>query len=241
MNLHTRTITAAGTAALAATIGLAAVTTSTAGAVDRTGQGVETAKSEAAAAIAKRQTQLDTLDGRLAAAPGCDAEGHVTGVISSDRGGLTALGGKIATDTDPTVLAADIRSIFQDFRVYAVVTPQANTAAACGHVTTAAATLTTDLGRAQAVITTAKAAGKDTAAAEAAATDMANQLAAADGPARQAAGAVASLEPDHGDHAVAAANATAVHQAHDQIVAAGKALRAAGSDLKQILAEARTW
>ena len=130
MNLHTRTITAAGTAALAATIGLAAVTTSTAGAVDRTGQGVETAKSEAAAAIAKRQTQLDTLDGRLAAAPGCDAEGHVTGVISSDRGGLTALGGKIATDTDPTVLAADIRSIFQDFRVYAVVTPQANTAAA---------------------------------------------------------------------------------------------------------------
>jgi hypothetical protein len=241
MNLHTRTITTAGTAALAATIGLAALAASPAGAAERTGQGIETAKSEAAAAIATRQTQLDTLGGRLGAAPGCDTEGHVAGVISADRTGLAALGEKIAADTDPTGLAADIRSIFQDFRVYAVVTAQANTAAACGHVTSAAATLTADLGKTQAVITTAKAAGKDTASAEAAAADMGDQLAAADGPARETAAAVASLDPDHGDQAVAAANATAVQQAHEQMVDAGRALRTAAADLRVILAEARSW
>ena len=254
--MNRRFLTTAATGATVLGLGLGAVVlpATAAGAAPRSGSGsaaaatatasadkIQAAKDDAAQAIAKRQAQLVTLEGRLAASSGCDTGGHVAGVISADQSGLATLGQKIAADTDPATLAADIRSIFTDFRVYLVVTPQADTAAACGHVTTAATTLGGDLASANQLIAVAKAAGRDTAAAEAAAADMATQLDAASGPARDAAASVAALTPDHGDASVAAANAAAVDAAHAQLTGAGKALRAATADLKTIVTQARSW
>lgn len=249
MNRRLLTSAATGATVLGLGLGTVALPATTAGAATRSGgaattatpEKVQAAEDRAAEAIAARQAQLTTLDGRLSASPGCDTDGQIAGVVSTDRSGLAALGEKIAAESDPATLAVDIRSIFTDFRVYLVATPQANTAAACGHITSAAMTLSGDLDAANQLISVATSAGRDTAAAAAAAADMAVQLDAAAGPAREAAASVAALEPDHGDASVASANAAAVDAARSQLTGAGTALRAATADLRTIVAEARSW
>lgn len=250
MNRRFLTTAATGATVLGISLGAVVLPAATAGASPRTGAAstvtatgdkAQTVKDDAAQAIAKRQAQLVTLGQRLSASPACDTDGHVAGIITADQSGLAALGDEIAADTDPATLATDVRSIFTDFRIYAVVTPQANTATARGHIGTASRTLSGDLASADQLIAAAKSAGRDTAAAEAAAADMATQLDAATGPAQDAAAKVAALQPDRGDTGVASANAAAVKAAHAELTSAGTALRAASTDLKTIVTEARSW
>jgi hypothetical protein len=87
--------------------------------------------------------------------------------ISSTTSGLTSLKAKIDADTDVTTLKADITSIATSFRVYLLVVPQAHLVNAADGVL-AAQTKFADINtKLTAAIAAAKAAGKDTTAAQA--------------------------------------------------------------------------
>jgi hypothetical protein len=202
---------------------------------------LERARAEAAAAIERRQGQLDVLDGRLAGSGQCDPAGTVAGIIGADRAGLAQLGDKIAGDADAATLAADARSIYTDFRVYAVVTPQANVTAACGHVKAAGDELTGALARADHLVEVASSAGEDTSGAIASMADARRQIEAAVAGAQAASDALGTLGPDHGDPDVARSNAQVVEVAHGQLATAGTQLRAAATDLRAVLEDARGW
>jgi hypothetical protein len=195
------------------------------------------AKRAGAEAIADRQAQLTKLDGRLRAAPNCDTDGKVATKIATDAQALAALGTKLAGDTTLADARADYQSIFQDYRVYLVVTPQAYATSACGHIQTAAATLTEDQAKLAARVQAAADAGADMTGARTALQDMTTQLHEATTLADRANGALAAIGPDHGDKAVAASNQTAVESAHADLVKAGKDLGAALADARAVVAD----
>ena len=194
-------------------------------------QAVDTLKKADATAIANRQTVLDGVGARLASSPACDNGGAVADIIASSKSGLANLGTTIATQTDNSDLARQSRSIYIDYRVYALVSPQAHITSACGHVTDAAARL-------QKVIDglKAKVAARTTDPGDGAAAtldDAAAKVAAATSSANAAAASVAGLRPDHGDAGVAQSNTATLRSAQDQI-------QAARTDLADALRELRT-
>ena len=119
----------------------------------------------------------------------------LTGEISSTTAGLTSLKAKIDADTDVKVLRADIVKIATDYRVYLLVVPQAALTMAADAVVasqTKFSELNTDL---VAAIAKAKAAGKDTAAAQSDLDAMNASVAAAVALAQPVPGAVLPLTP----------------------------------------------
>lgn len=83
-------------------------------------------KAKCTAAIDKRLDQLTKLDGRVAGAKST-TEAHRSTMTSNNaaaRSGLTDLKTTIAGDTDAATLKTDCQSIVQDYRVFALRTPQ---------------------------------------------------------------------------------------------------------------------
>ncbi len=200
------------------------------------GRTLDQIKAAGAAAIGQRQAQLTKLSDRLSAAPACDADGKIAGVIAADGPALTALGTKLAADTTLADAGKDFQSIFDDYRIYLVVTPQAYAAAACGRIERATATLTDDQAKLTTLVDAAAANGADMTAAEAALADMSTKIADAKTNGDQAAAALAALAPDHGDTSVIASNAAAVDAAHVQLETAHTDLTAAANDARTVVA-----
>jgi len=192
-------------------------------------------KQQGANAIAERQAQLTKLAGRLGGAPTCDTSGTVAATIAADQSGLATLGTKLAADTTVPTARDDFNSIFQDFRVYLVVTPQAYATSACGHIQTAVTGLQKDAAALAAKVQAAANGGADTTAAQAALTDMNAQLADATAKANHASASLTAIGPDHGDKAVAASNKAAVDAAHDELEAAHTSLTAAVKDAHAVI------
>ena len=209
----------------------------TAATAERGDAALDAIKRDGAQAIAVRQAQLTKLAGRLAAAPTCDADGTIAGVIAADGPALTALGTKLASDTTVAEARADRASIFEDFRVFAVVTPQASVTSACGHIETAAASLAENQTKLAARVDEAAAGGADMTAARTALADMTAQLAEATAQANDANASLAAIGPDHGDAAVAATNRAAVDHARAELQDAHGDLEAALADARAVVAE----
>jgi len=193
-------------------------------------------KAAGAAAISQREAQLTKLAGRLSAAPSCDADGTIAGIIAADGPALAGIGTKLAADTTLVDAKADYQSIFDDYRVYLVVTPQAYAAAACGRIDVATTTLTADQAKLDTRVKAAAAGGADMTAAEAALTDMGTKIADATTKGDRAAASLAALVPDHGDKAVIGSNAAAVDAAHADLESAHADLTAATQDARTIIA-----
>jgi len=207
--------------------------------VSGTGTGPTLAELQAkgAAAISQREAQLTTLAGRLAAAPGCDAQGAVGAEISNDGPALRALGAKLAAAGETLAQArVDYAAIFTNYRVYLVVTPQASTTAACGHIEMVAAILTGDEATLGARVAAARSAGANMSGAQAALQDMAAKVADATAHGNQAYSTLASIVPDKGDKAIEASNAEAVVTAHADLVTAHADLSAAYQDARTVVA-----
>ena len=210
--------------------------TASAAASDAASRTLDELKSTGAAAIAQRQAQLTKLSGRLSAAPACDAGGKIAGVIAADGPALTQVGSKLAADTTLVDAKNDFQSIFDDYRIYLVVTPQTYAAAACGRIQRATATLTDDQAKLTSRVDTAAAGGADMTAAKASLADMAAKIDDAKSNGDQAAAALAALAPDHGDKGVIASNAAAVDAARVQLETARTDLTTATNDARSVVA-----
>jgi hypothetical protein len=88
-------------------------------------------------------------------------------ILSTSATGLRALRAEIAADTTVPELRADIRRIFEDFRIYALVSRQVQLVRAADTVDAAGAALTTASGRLEGLIDQAEANGKDATEARA--------------------------------------------------------------------------
>jgi hypothetical protein len=134
----------------------------------KAGASVATLRAFGDCEIARRFTTLDDVSSKLSASKvitSSDAAA-LQSEIGSTKSGLTSLKGTIDAETDVTALRADIVKIAADYRVYLLVVPQANLVNAADGVTAAQAKFATVNTNLTARIAAAKAAGKDTTAAQ---------------------------------------------------------------------------
>jgi len=197
-------------------------------------------KRDGAKAIADREAQLTKLAGRLSSAPNCDAGGKIAGEIASDGPALTTLGNKLASAATVVEARNDYKSIFDDYRIYLVVTPQAYVASACGHITQAAATLTKDESTLMTRVRAAEAGGADMSDAKAVLNDMTSQLADAATAGNRASATLTAINPDHGDKSIEASNKTAVENAKHDLDSAQANLTAALNDAHRVVADLKS-
>jgi hypothetical protein len=90
-----------------------------------------------AAATAKRITSLNTGIGKVNASSRLTSadKSTVLGTLNADLAGMQSLQAKIAADTTAATAWTDYKSIFTDYRVYAVALPQSFIAAAADGLT----------------------------------------------------------------------------------------------------------
>lgn len=196
------------------------------------GQALAAIQADGAAAIAVRESQLSTLASVLSSATTCDSGGKIAAVIAADAPALQTLGQKLAADTTLAQARLDHQAIFDQYRVYLVVTPQAFVSAACGHVQRAAASLTTDQQKLASRVSAAAAAGADMSSAQAALNDMSSRLRDAQTRADAAYTTLSTIVPDQRIASVEASNAAAVAAAHADLATARADLVAAVSDAR---------
>lgn len=143
---------------------------------------------------------------------------------------------KIDADTDAPALKADIESVTQSYRVYALFIPQGHIAAAADRAVTIATMMTTLGTKLQARIATEQSAGKDVTALTAALSDLGTKLSDAGTQAQTAVSISASLTPDAGDKTKMAANLAALKTARADIATAQKDLEVSVKDIATIIA-----
>ena len=149
MTRKARSALAAGAAALV-TIG-AGATSASAAPQPAGGRTLAQVQQAGAAATARRISSLDTAIPKITNNEYLTSahRSEILGVLNADLAGMQSLSAKIAADTVLAQAIADYRSIFTEYRVYAVALPQAHYAAAAdaltddaiGHLTAAQAKL----------------------------------------------------------------------------------------------------
>lgn len=148
---------------------------------------------------------------------------------------FNALKAKIDADTDATTLKADVQSITQSYRVYALVLPQVRIAAAADRGVTIA-TMMQGLGNKLAArIQAAATAGADTTALKAVLTDLGTKISDASTQAQAAVSVSASLTPDNGDTTKMASNNTALKTARTDLTTVQTDLKAGRQDITTIV------
>jgi hypothetical protein len=194
-------------------------------------------KTKGAEQIAKRQKTLADIAGRLATqTTDCGYNAAMGTEIKNTSTGLATVGVTLAGSADTVAAKPLYKSIFTDFRVYALVAPKAGKVLRCDAILARSAALTANATALQARLDAAKANGVDTTAAQAT-KNAAVALLATVNPA-PAVAPLMGLVPDKGVDAVQAANAAALKasdasldsalaiqkQVHAQLEAARKVL-----------------
>jgi hypothetical protein len=203
-------------------------------AADKTGATVATLRAFGDCEINRRMTTLTQLSAKVSGSKvltSSDAAALTT-EIGNTSAGLTSLKATIDAETSIPALRADIVKIAADYRVYLLVVPQVNLVSGADTVLAAQtrfATVNTNL---MARIAAAKAAGKDTTAAQADLDQMNADVTAAVGLATPLPAALLPLTPAQYNAGTAGpilSNArTALGKARDDIkdaVASAKACR----------------
>lgn len=160
----------------------------------------------------------------------------ISTAITNQVNGLTQFKAKIAADADATTLKADVKSITDAYRIYALVLPQVRIIAAADRIVTVAAGMQQLSAKLEARISAAQSAGADMTAAANAYADYNAKLTDAGAQAQAAVNGIATLVPDNGDKTKMAANMTALKAARTAIVTAQKDLAAARRDAAAIIA-----
>jgi hypothetical protein len=150
--------------------------------------------------------------------------------------GLTQLKSKVADATDAEVLKADIKSITQSYRVYALFMPQAHISAAADRVVLSTEMMTMLGTKLQGKITALQGTGVDVGALTTAITELAAKLSDARTQAEAAVSTIAALTPDGGDKTKMAANNTALKAARVNLQTAQSDLVAARKNIQTIIA-----
>jgi hypothetical protein len=155
----------------------------------------------------------------------------ILATLNADVAGMNTVEAKIAADTDVATAAADYKTIFTTYRVYAVAIPQARFAAAADRMTGTALPRLTDAQTKLAAALAGPDAGKSTPALQADLTDMQNQIAAATSGLNGVAAAALAVTPSdfNANHSVLDPERSAVKSAIADV-------KKAASDGKTILA-----
>ncbi|MET4783429.1 hypothetical protein [Glaciihabitans sp. UYNi722] len=188
-----------------------------------------------ASKTSQRIASLHTTIGKATANAGLTASDRSTilKTLNSDLTGMTTVATKIAADTTSAQAAADYKTIFSTYRVYAVGLPQARFAAAADSMTTTLPKLGATEKRLSALLA-GKDASKSTAALQADLSDMTAQIAKAASASSGVAASVLAVTPAQYDsnHAVLSAAKqsvltarAAVKQAHADALAVRSALK----------------
>lgn len=155
----------------------------------------------------------------------------ILGTLNADLTAMQTLAGQIAADTDVTAAAAHYKSIFDDYRVYAVALPQAHYAAAADCITDKAIPALTKAQTKLTSLLAGKYASKSTPDIQAKMADLAAQIATATSDTNGVAAAALAVTPAsyNADH-------SALSSAKSSISAANAAVKAARADIKAIVA-----
>jgi hypothetical protein len=204
----------------------------------KAGATVETIRALGDCEIARRMTTLDALSARITSSKRlttADAA-ELQSEIAADKTGLTALKGTIDTETDIAALKADVAKIATDYRVYVLLARKVNLVSAADGVLAAQAKFATLNTKLADRIAAAKAAGKDTTAAQASLDAMNAAVTKAVGLAQPLPAQLLALTPAQWNDGTAKPildNArTALGQARDQLKAAIAAAKACRDALK---------
>jgi len=180
------------------------------------------AKQACDTAINNRLSRITTLQGLI------NNSQHVTpdhsstllSQLASASNGLSQLKAKIAGDTDPATLRTDCRNIFQDFRIYVLVSPKVREVLVSDWETNIASRLSTIAGKLQTAIDNAKAKGKNVTTAQSDLDQMKTQIANANTAIGGVASSVINLQPSDWPGA------------HDTLVSGRQSLRTGRDDLR---------
>lgn len=197
----------------------------------------ERAKAKAAEEIERRTTALNNLAARIEAMKKVTPEFKqgLRAAASVQVESLNLLKTRIAGQTNGEMLKADIQSITRDYRVFALMMPQARISAAADRVTTIVNMLA-GLGlKLQARVGEAQAEGASLTAEAAALADMRVKLQSAQAHAEAAIQGSISLTPDQGDKTKMEANLAALKAAHAEIKAAHQDVMAARKDVDIVI------
>lgn len=163
-----------------------------------------------------------------------DARSSVTTSLTNQAQALTALKAKIQADTDEETLKADVKSVTEAYRVFALVIPQGRIVIMADTEVYVADALLTVGAKLDARIKAAAAAGKDVAALNTQLTDLGAKASDAKVQAQAAIELIANLQPDQGDKAKMEANNKALADARAKLKAGQEDLKAARADATKI-------
>lgn len=156
--------------------------------------------------------------------------------VQTQISAFQALDAKIQADTDAETLKADVQSITQSYRVYALVLPQIHIAAAADRAVTLVSMMQTLGTKLNARIQAAAQAGADVTALQTALADLAAKLDDANAKAQASVSSTASLVPDNGDKAKMDANTAALKEARTTLTTTvANDLKAARADITKIV------
>ena len=240
---------ALGGALLLSTVGVAAAVTPPVGPAGKgvcatqavamkTGATVETARAFGDCEISRRFAALEALSAKVSASKvlsTADAAA-LQSEIASTRTGLTSLKASIDSETSLPALKVDIAKIAADYRVYLLVAPQVNLVSAADGVLAAQTRFADVNTKLAARIAAAKAAGKNTAAAQTALNAMNTAVANAVGLAQPLPAKLLPLTPAQYNSGTAGPIVTsaraALGHARDQLKAAMASAKACRDALK---------
>lgn len=146
-----------------------------------------------------------------------DARANVIASLNAQIQALTALKAKIAADADEETLKADVKSIADAYRVFALVIPQGRIVILADNVVFTADALLTLGAKLDARLQAASAAGQDVTALSAQLNELAAKSADAKNQAQAAIELIANLQPDGGDKVKMEANTKALNDARAKL------------------------
>lgn len=157
-------------------------------------------------------------------------EGTLRDAIDAEIKGLTELRTKVQGETTAAALKADAQSMVNDYRVYLLVRPQVHVAVGGDTATAAVKRLHDAIDKIGKALAKAKAAGKDTAAAEAKLAEAKGKVDAAEAGLAGVVDGLLTVEPGPDGEAIKGQTAAA----RGKVKAARAQLKSARADLKQL-------
>lgn len=201
-------------------------------------QRVQTIITKGNQEITRRLTTLGTLNSKIASATKLTAsdKAALASEVTNAAAGLTTLKAKLDAETIIAAARADAQSIFDEYRVYALVAPKVVLIKTADDQQTVDVKLTTLAGKLQTRLDSAKSAGKDVSALQARLDDMKAKTTAAAGIASSVEQAVIGLQPTdyNSNHNVLSGYRAQLQTAHSDNQAAVADAKAIVAGLKNL-------
>lgn len=211
---------------------------------------IEKLKTQGQKEINRREASLDKMVSKLNAAKKI-SDADKSALLDSAQSEITALKSikeKISTSTDLTAVKADVKSITESYRTYALFLPKSQIVASADRLLSITDSIATStLAKIQDRITKDKSAGKDTASIDSKITTVISKISDVKTQAENAISKVSPLSPDNGDKTIAAANkkvlkdaGTIIKAGEKELISIKQAITAILSDIKKLERPAKT-